>query len=114
MHAAVEAFAVGALLVEAGDAERIVVVAVDEVGGATHALAGEGLKSGAIALLLAAAGHQARARVGAVTLRRGPPVSGPLAPGHLALMPLIAGDLPDALASSSPPDMFAHVVLRPI
>ncbi len=114
MHAAVEAFAVGALLVEAGDAERIVVVAVDEVGGATRALAGEGLKSGAIALLMSAAGHQARVRVGAVTLRRGPPVSGPLAPGHLALMPLIAGEPPNALTSSSPPDMFAHVVLHPI
>jgi 3-oxoacyl-[acyl-carrier-protein] synthase II len=114
LHAAVEAFAAGALLIEAGDAERIVVVAVDEAGPVTRAVAGEGIRSGAVALLLSVAGAGARARVGATTLRRGPPVSGPLVPGHLALVPLVAPKPPSAIVSTSPPDMFARVVLHPI
>ncbi len=115
MHAAVEALAAAALLVEAGDADRIVVVAADdEVGGATRALGGEDLQCGAVALLLSADGRGARARIGDATLRRGLPVSERLAPGHLALVPLVGGALPDAVTSSSPPDSFARVALHPI
>jgi 3-oxoacyl-(acyl-carrier-protein) synthase len=112
LHAAVEALAVGALLVEAGEAERIVVVAVDHAGPVTRALCGELLQSGAVAVLLSAEAKGARARVGAVTLRRGPPASGPFAPGHLALLPLVLGEVPGALASATPPDAFARVVLH--
>jgi 3-oxoacyl-(acyl-carrier-protein) synthase len=115
MHAAVEALAAGAVLVQGSDADRVVVVAVDEVGEATLALGGEGLRSGAVAVLLSAGAESgARARVGAVTLRRASGVSGPVSPGHQALMPLVDGELPDAIASSSPPDLFARVVLDPI
>ena len=114
MHAAVEALAAGAVLVQGRDADRVVVVAVDEVGETTRALGGEGLRSGAVAVLLSAAKNGARARVGDVTLRRGSAVLGALAPGHRALTPLVDGDLPAAVASSSPPDLFARVVLHPL
>jgi len=114
MHAAVEALATGAVLIETGDADRIVVVAVDDVGPITRALAGERLQCGAVALLLSADGQNARARVGGAVMRRGPGVSGSFAAGHLALLPLAVGDLPTAVASASPPDMFARVVFHPI
>ena len=114
MHAAVEAFAAGALLIEASDAERIVVVAVDDAGPVTRAIAGHPLQSGAVALLLSADSQNARGRVGDATLRRGPRVSGPFAPGHLALLRLVTGELPSDVASASPPDMLARVALHPI
>ena len=70
-HAGLEALAAATVLVEAGDAERIVVVAVDEIGPAATALGAGALRSGAVAVLLAAGAAGARARVGAIELRRG-------------------------------------------
>jgi 3-oxoacyl-[acyl-carrier-protein] synthase II len=112
MHAGVEALAAGAVLVEAADADRVVVVAVDEGGPTTRALFGDSFRSGAVALLLSSDPRHARARVGEVTLRRGAPASGPLAPGHLALLPLVAAALPSVIESASPPDAFARVQLH--
>jgi 3-oxoacyl-[acyl-carrier-protein] synthase-1/3-oxoacyl-[acyl-carrier-protein] synthase II len=111
MHAALEALAAGALLVESGDAERIVVVAVDEVGPVTRALGGTGARSGAVALLLSPDGAGALARVGTLQLRRGEAASAPVSPGHLALLPLVAVSGPCKLECSSPPDAFARIEL---
>jgi 3-oxoacyl-[acyl-carrier-protein] synthase II len=119
MHAALEALAVGALLVEAGDADRVVVVAADDVGPATRALAGNLLRTGAVAVLLdAQRGESTRARVGAITLRRGEPVvaaspghAAGLA-GHMALLPLVDVAPPPALVCASPPDVLARVALE--
>jgi 3-oxoacyl-[acyl-carrier-protein] synthase II len=112
MHAAVEALATAAFLVEAGDAERIAVVAVDVAGPVTRAFSGELVSTGAVAVLVSAASRGARARVGAITLRRGPAATGPFAPGHLALVPLTAGEVPAVVESASPPDVLARVVLH--
>jgi 3-oxoacyl-[acyl-carrier-protein] synthase-1/3-oxoacyl-[acyl-carrier-protein] synthase II len=117
MHAAVEALAVGAVLVEAGDADRVVVVAVDEVGRAARALGGGALVEGAVAVLLDARAAGARARVGAVSVARGLERGGPVArvaPGHVALLPLVAPALPDEVFSASPPDVVARVALQPL
>lgn len=111
LHAAVEALAVGALLVEAGDADRVVVVAVDDVGPMSRALAGDAIRCGAVALLVSSEAAGARARVGAVTLRRGVPAFVALPAGHLALLPLVGGELPGAVESTTPPDAFARVAL---
>jgi 3-oxoacyl-[acyl-carrier-protein] synthase II len=120
LHAAVEALAVASLLVEGGDADRVVVVAVDDVGPVTRALAGDAMRSGAVALLVSSEARSARARVGPVTLRRGAPAwvasaaSAAPAPGHLALLPLVSlagSDLPGAVEGVTPPDAFARVVL---
>jgi 3-oxoacyl-[acyl-carrier-protein] synthase-1/3-oxoacyl-[acyl-carrier-protein] synthase II len=65
MHAAIEAMGAAAVLVESGDCERMVVVAVDDVGPATRALAGDALPSGAVAILVSAsagAGPRGRPR----------------------------------------------------
>jgi 3-oxoacyl-[acyl-carrier-protein] synthase II len=117
MQAGVDALAAGALLVESGDAERVVVVGVDEVGPVTRALlspAGQGLRSGAVAVLISAQPRGARARVGPVSLRRGSPPSGPWAPGHTALIPLLGGTVPPCVESFGPPDAHARVVLEPV
>jgi 3-oxoacyl-[acyl-carrier-protein] synthase II len=114
MHAALEALAVAAVLVEGGDAERIVVVAVDDVGPTSALLGGASLRSGAVAVLVSSAPEGARARVGAIELRRGAAVDGPLAAGHLALRPLLASTLPATLFGASPPDAFARVALDPL
>jgi hypothetical protein len=114
MHAAVEALATASLLVEAGDADRVVVVAVDDAGSVARALAADLLQSGAVALLVSAERSGARARIGKATLLRGPAALGPAAFGHLALLPLIAATLPRSIACSSPPDMFARVELDPL
>jgi 3-oxoacyl-[acyl-carrier-protein] synthase II len=119
MHAALEAFAAAAVLIEAGDAERMVVVAVDEVGPVAGALAppGVGLRSGAVAVLLTAletteSGRRARARVGAVTLKRGQPVSVTLPAGHRALLPLAVGGAVADISGASPPDVFARIAFE--
>ncbi|MGH7269713.1 MAG: beta-ketoacyl synthase N-terminal-like domain-containing protein, partial [Polyangiaceae bacterium] len=113
LHAAVEALAAGTVLIEAGDADRIVVVAVDDAGAATRALSGGAVRSGAVAVLLAADAGGARARVGGITLRRGEPA--PSCPaGHLALLPLVAGALPRVLVGTSPPDMLAKISLEAV
>jgi 3-oxoacyl-[acyl-carrier-protein] synthase II len=115
MHAAIEAMAVAAVLVESGDCERMVVVAVDDVGPATRALAGDALPSGAVAVLMtASAGAAARARVGDIALRRGGAAWTSTAPGHLALLPLLGAVVPSEVACASPPDVFARVGLEPI
>jgi 3-oxoacyl-[acyl-carrier-protein] synthase-1/3-oxoacyl-[acyl-carrier-protein] synthase II len=111
MHAALEALAAGALLVEGGDAERVVVVAVDEVGPVTRALAGSAVRSGAVALLLSTDGSGALARVGTLQIRRGERAPAAVAPGHLALLPLVAARGPCELECSSPPDAFARIEL---
>jgi len=114
LHAGLEALVAGALLVEGGDAERVVVVAVDEAGPTTRALVGDGVVSGAVALLLSASVTDAFARVGDLHVRRGVSVSGPLAAGHLALLPLAGGVFVGDLAAASPPDALAVVRLEPV
>jgi 3-oxoacyl-[acyl-carrier-protein] synthase II len=114
MHAAIEAIAAAAVLVEAGDCERMVVVAADDTGPATRGLGAHALRSGAVAVLVSCLGGAgARARIGEITLRRGEPVSASAAPGHLALLPLLAAAVPTELTCASPPDAFARVVLEP-
>jgi 3-oxoacyl-[acyl-carrier-protein] synthase II len=117
-HASLEALAAAAVLVEAGDADRIVVVGVDEVGPAAHAFGERRLRSGAVAVLVAAnAGPTARARVGAIAMRRGESVALPPADGHRALLPLVvpAGHrLPASLEGSSSPDAWARIALEPV
>jgi 3-oxoacyl-[acyl-carrier-protein] synthase II len=121
MHAGIEALAVAAILIEGGDADRVVVVAVDDVGPAAAALGDASLRAGAVAVLLARAPLAgARARVGAIELRRGSPADGPHARGHQALLPLVqrdeggGRDVPRELVGVSPPDAFARVALEPV
>jgi hypothetical protein len=71
------------------------------------------MQSGAVALLLSAERMGARARVGDLTLLRGPLAVGPSPAGHLALLPLV-GNVPRVLASASPPNMSARVALDPL
>jgi 3-oxoacyl-[acyl-carrier-protein] synthase-1/3-oxoacyl-[acyl-carrier-protein] synthase II len=111
LHAGLEAVVAGALLVGSGDADHVVVVAVDEAGPTTRALAGEAIVSGAVAVLLTASSETARARVGRWSLQRGPRSSGTLAAGHLALLPALGPSLPLSLACGSPPDAMATVTL---
>ena len=70
--AGLEALAAATLLVEGGDADRVVVVAVDEAGPTTRALAGDAVVSGAVALVLSTSPTDAFARVGRWRLRRAP------------------------------------------
>ncbi len=118
LHAALEALACAAVLIEGGDAEDVVVVAVDEAGPVTQALAGAHVTSGAVALLLSAVptrpgGLRASARVGRIQLRRGDPAAEPRATGHRALVPLVRDVAerrrPSPLVGTSPPDMFARI-----
>jgi 3-oxoacyl-[acyl-carrier-protein] synthase II len=114
LHAGLEALVAGALLVGSGDADDVVVVAVDEAGPTTRVLAGDALVSGAVAMLLTASSEHARARVGGWSLRRGPGPSGPVVAGHLALLPALGPSLPHPLVSGSPPDAMATVLLDPV
>jgi 3-oxoacyl-[acyl-carrier-protein] synthase II len=118
MHASLEALATAAVLVEGRDAEWIVVVGVDEVGPAAAAFGERALRSGAVAVLVGAeAGPTARARVGAMALRRGDRGSVEPALGHQALLPLVrapAGALPVSLEGSSPPDAWARITLESV
>ncbi len=114
MHAALEALASAAILVESGDADRIVVVSVDDVGPATLALGEGSLRAGAAAVLVSGRPDAgARARIGAIELRRGELRAGVHAAGHLALRPLLESKLPSELVGTSPPDGFARVALHP-
>jgi 3-oxoacyl-[acyl-carrier-protein] synthase II len=119
MHAALEAFAAAAVLIEAGDVERMVVVAVDEGGAVSRALSppSSDLRAGAVAVLLTArsettGGPRARARVGRILLTRGPAASGTLPAGHRALLPLVHAGLVPEITGASPPDVFARIVLE--
>jgi 3-oxoacyl-[acyl-carrier-protein] synthase-1/3-oxoacyl-[acyl-carrier-protein] synthase II len=115
MHAAIEAIGAAAVLVEGGDCDRMVVVAVDDVGPATRALAGDALSSGAVAVLVSASGGDgARGRVGEIVLRRGQLTSASMLPGHLALLPLLGAAVPREISCASPPDAFASVRLYPV
>lgn len=113
MHAGIEALAAAALLVEAGDAERVVVVAADHVGALGRAMAPAPVVPGAVATLVSSAAAGARARVGAMRLRRGAPVPGSGPAGHEALLPLVAGS-PRELVSVSAPDAEARIELEPV
>jgi 3-oxoacyl-[acyl-carrier-protein] synthase-1/3-oxoacyl-[acyl-carrier-protein] synthase II len=114
-HAALEALACAALLVEAGDSDRMIAVAVDDVGPVTRALGGRELRSGAVAVLLTAdAGVGSRGRVDAIALRRGVEAVGPLAAGHAVLLPLTASDRVCNLEGCGAPDVWARVTLHPI
>jgi 3-oxoacyl-[acyl-carrier-protein] synthase II len=114
LHAGLEALIAGALLVGSADADRVVVVAVDDIGPTARALGGDGLVSGAVALLLTAASGNARARVGRWSVRRGPGLSGPVAAGHLALLPALDPCLREPLVCAAPPDVLATVLLEPV
>jgi 3-oxoacyl-(acyl-carrier-protein) synthase len=111
-HAGLEALAAAAVLVEAGDADRMVVVAVDDVGPVSDALFRGVLTSGAVASLVTADRAGACARVGAVSLRRGMDSRMRRWSGHEALLPLTRGSPPSTLESSSPPDAEASVGLE--
>ncbi|HEY6463577.1 MAG TPA: beta-ketoacyl synthase N-terminal-like domain-containing protein, partial [Polyangiaceae bacterium] len=118
LHAGLEAVVAGTWLVGAGDADRVVVVAVDEGGPATRALAGDAVRPGAVAVLLDASPEGALARMGALHVVRGRPVAEGVAAGHAALLPLVSAttpaSLPTELASSAPPDSMAVVRLEPL
>ena len=111
-HAGLEALGVAAVLVEAGDVDRIVVVAVDDVGPDSQAVAGGGVPSGAVATLVTSNPTDACARVGAVSLRRGVNSGASLHPGYESLMPLTRCPPPSRLESTSPPDADAKVELE--
>ncbi|MEO8874479.1 MAG: beta-ketoacyl synthase N-terminal-like domain-containing protein, partial [Polyangiaceae bacterium] len=107
-HGGVEALAVAYALVRAGDAERLVVVAVDEIGEASRALiAASGqdaaaFDSGAVALLVSrsALGY---AEIQTVTSSANAKSSQMIeAPGHKALLPLNLLTPPTEVRSSSP------------
>jgi 3-oxoacyl-[acyl-carrier-protein] synthase-1/3-oxoacyl-[acyl-carrier-protein] synthase II len=107
--AGLEAFAMGFTLVRAGDAERMVVVAVDDVGdvaGLWASALGVDLRPGAVALLITRdrAPH-AIARITGARVTLGPCAAPPAAArgavGHLALVPLDSDAPPDRLEVSS-------------
>jgi 3-oxoacyl-[acyl-carrier-protein] synthase II len=109
LGAGLEALAVGFTLVRAGDADRMVVVAVDDVGdvaGAWATALGVAMRPGAIALLVTPdRTPHAVARITSARVTLGPsaapsPTSrGPV--GHLALAPLASEAPPDHLEISS-------------
>jgi 3-oxoacyl-(acyl-carrier-protein) synthase len=118
MHAGVEAVAVAAALVAAGDADAVVAVATDAIGPASERLlalppfAGARAATGAVAALVSA--EPVGARVAHARLARGPGLPrAPVAFGHLALLPLAAPSSPASLESASPPDAYARVELAP-
>ena len=124
LHAAVEALAIAAQLVQSGDAERMVVVAVDDVGPVVTSLLAAPpfldvkIASGAVALLVSRASKGAAARVGRITLELGAPVRRAPCTGHRALFPLVRGGadrpLPPSLESACPSGGFASVALLPV
>ena len=110
MHAGLEALASAALLVESHDAERVVVVVVDDAGPVTRAFAGDRLVPGAVALLVSAVGRpQARARIGGLSIRRGGPTSRVTLGGHSPLLPLVGDVVPPEIVVVSAPDVVARV-----
>jgi 3-oxoacyl-[acyl-carrier-protein] synthase-1/3-oxoacyl-[acyl-carrier-protein] synthase II len=131
LHAGLEALAVAGWLVRANDADRIVVVAVDDAGPTARALlreppfaptaAEQGLTPGAVAILVTASPSGTYGRLGTSTLRRGQALAGSAAwaPGHLALLPLLdvtrgmsrGGTM--TLESATPPDALARVEILP-
>jgi 3-oxoacyl-[acyl-carrier-protein] synthase II len=115
LHAGLEAVVAASWLVGAGDADAVVVVAVDDAGPSVRALLGDDVHSGAVALLLSASPAGAWARLGPTVLTRGRPASGAPLAGHRALLPLASRPaLPTVLACASPPDASARVELLPV
>lgn len=110
-----EALSVAADLVRCGHAERMVVVAVDDVGPASAPfVAGP---SGAVALLVeGAAGPSTFALLEDALVEvghgSGAP-DGPFAPAHLALVPLAAAVAPPVLETGPSWGIFGRVRLRP-
>ena len=107
LHGGLEALTVGYALVRSGDAERMVVVAVDEIGDTARALAraagyGSDLTSGAVAVLLSR-DSQGYAKIESASASLNANLSGEVTlPGHLALIPLLHGNFQEILTSSSP------------
>jgi len=107
-HGGVEALAVATALVRAGDAEKMVVVAVDEIGDIARTLlkaAGHDaaeFRSGAVALLVARdeLGHARVESVSSVANAKSSLVIE--GPGHRALLPLCSAECPTEVRSSSP------------
>jgi 3-oxoacyl-[acyl-carrier-protein] synthase-1/3-oxoacyl-[acyl-carrier-protein] synthase II len=114
LHAGLEALAAGALLVEGGNAEALVVVAVDEGGPVTRALAGDTVRSGAVAVLLTASSQDATRKLGEFHVRRGTPTPTAFGAGHQALLPLLEDSFTGELAAGSPPDASATVRIEPL
>jgi 3-oxoacyl-[acyl-carrier-protein] synthase-1/3-oxoacyl-[acyl-carrier-protein] synthase II len=114
MHAGLEALAAAAVLVGGGDADRIVVVAADEVGPTARAFVGDTLVYGAVALVVSSDPAGAVARVGRIELARGVTAPRHSSPGHQALLPLTSKPVPRELVSASPPDASARVILEPV
>ena len=108
LHAGVEALVAAIDLVSAGDAERMLVVAVDEIGGVARAwgeAVGATLVPGAVALLVSAdrmATSSARVVSASTSLGRVGRSAAPDAPvGHLALAALDADLAPARVEASS-------------
>ncbi|MEO7113258.1 MAG: beta-ketoacyl synthase N-terminal-like domain-containing protein, partial [Polyangiaceae bacterium] len=107
-HGGAEALAIGAALVRAGDAEKMVVVAVDEIGDVARTLlAASGhdptlFRSGAVAVLLS------RSNLGHAKIDRAELIANSSnesqidSPGHRALILLCAAEIPGEIHSSSP------------
>ena len=106
LQAGIEALAVATTLVAAGDADALVVTAVDQVGPTVARLGdvlGFKASSGVVALLVSSDPKAALARVTCARSGIGaPPAGSPIACGHQALLPLLASSLPARLIASSP------------
>jgi 3-oxoacyl-[acyl-carrier-protein] synthase-1/3-oxoacyl-[acyl-carrier-protein] synthase II len=112
--AGLEALAAAALLVEAGDADAVVVVAADEEGPVAEALAGGSMPAGAIAALVSASPAGAVGRIGATRLVRGETATRAIATGHLALVPLTSSVVSGPLVSAAPPDARGEIAVEPV
>jgi 3-oxoacyl-[acyl-carrier-protein] synthase II len=112
LHGGVEALAVAADLVRAGEAERVIAVAVDAPRRAAQAI-GRACgwpvpRDGAVAVLVSCHGSE-REIVATDTATTGAPDDMSQASGHEALLSLVSGGL--VAASASPWGAFARVVL---
>ena len=100
-HAALEALAVASLLVASGDADRVVVVATDEVGTLTLAL-DAGARQGAVAVLVTSSPTGPSARIASTSLCcSDAPCDAAALVGHEALLPLVVGAFPTHLEARS-------------
>jgi 3-oxoacyl-[acyl-carrier-protein] synthase-1/3-oxoacyl-[acyl-carrier-protein] synthase II len=123
LHGSVEALAIASDLVASGDADAMVVVAVDEIGDTARALLhGAGweadypLRSGAVALLVTSDRTHAVARIAATTLAIDATSSPsaartPSGAGHLALRALADAEPPAEVVATSPGGFTAAVEL---
>jgi hypothetical protein len=93
-------------LVRAGTADRIVVVAADEGGEASRAVAPD-TKSGAVALLVSASPLAARIDACTVSLGNSKAIAPPAMDAHRALLPLCEGR-PATLELTFPGGGFAN------